>query len=444
MSDWTSDIDECTQAADVLFQQKQDAQTAEKQWKITFDAIPDPIALIDTGHRIMRVNRAMADLLQRPAEDVVGRHCYELVHGTTEPPPFCPHTRMLATGDTAHAEIVEERLGGVFEITTTPFTDPEGKIAGSVHIARNITLQHQANTEREAALATLRAITDSANDAVIMMGPQGDISFWNPAAEKMFGYHSNEVLGKNVHALLAPEEYRQAYETAFPHFQRTGQGSAIGRTLDLKALKKGGRQVFIELSLSALERPDGWHAVGIVRDITERKRTEAKLSLMATTDDLTGTWNRRYFMNAMVQEIERARRHGHPFSVLMLDIDHFKAVNDNFGHAAGDAVLKHLVSQITGVLRQTDITGRLGGEEFGMLLPETHLDGAVQLAERVRSTIEKSPVHHGGRDIFYTVSIGVAVYRQGADSVDTLLQQADNALYAAKEGGRNRVVEIER
>lgn len=568
MTNRADGIDECMTAADGLLKQKQSAETAERQWQITFDAIPDPIALIDTGHRIIRINRAMAGLLNFPAEEIVGRHCYELVHGTSEPPPFCPHTRMLESGNMEHAEIVEERLGGVFEITTTPFADSEGKIAGSIHIARDITahrhaanaleealaeqrilldnihtqvwylvdektygavnrahadfvgaapediafkpmhdifpddvvdvslrsnaavfsmgepllteewipdsqgerrllsihrapklrvdgtveyvvcsaeditLRHQANNEREAALATMRAITDSANDAVIMVNPEGDISFWNPAAERMFGYESAAILGKNPHMLLAPENYRREYEAAFPHFQNTGQGNAIGRTVELKALKKDGRQIFIELSLSALQRPDGWHAVGIVRDITERKRTEAKLSLMATTDDLTGIWNRRYFMNAMAREIERVRRHGHVFSVLMLDIDHFKAINDRYGHASGDAVLKHLVSVVKEILRQTDITGRLGGEEFGMLLPETHLDGAVQLAERVRSTIEKSPAHHGGRDICYTVSIGVAAYQKGAaDSVDTMLLKADNALYAAKEAGRNRVVE---
>ncbi len=177
-----------------------------------------------------------------------------------------------------------------------------------------------------------------------------------------------------------------------------------------------------------------------IRDITESKLAEKKLEQLATTDDLTGLWNRRYFMNAAARELERARRYGQYFSILTLDIDHFKRTNDTCGHAAGDAVLQHLAGMLKASLRQTDIVGRIGGEEFSMLLPNTLLDDAVLLAERLRSTIEKTPANYGDKALFFTVSIGVTVYREGVGSVDELLLIADKALYEAKDGGRNGVV----
>ncbi len=177
-----------------------------------------------------------------------------------------------------------------------------------------------------------------------------------------------------------------------------------------------------------------------IRDITESKRAEKKLEQLATTDDLTGLWNRRFFMSAAAREIERARRYGQHFSIAILDIDKFKNINDTCGHAAGDAALQHMAKILNGSLRQTDILGRIGGEEFSILLPNTLLDDAVFLAERLRSTIEKTPADYAGKALFFTVSIGLAAYHEDVGGVDELLLLADKALYEAKEGGRNCVV----
>jgi len=175
------------------------------------------------------------------------------------------------------------------------------------------------------------------------------------------------------------------------------------------------------------------------RDITENYRTRERLERLATTDALTGLWNRAYFMGTLEREIRRARRYGEPFSLLMLDLDHFKRVNDTRGHAAGDAVLRHLAAIFRKVLRQTDITGRVGGEEFSILLPHTDLAAALAMAERLRSAIENTPADYKGTKIPITSSIGVAVYHRDIVDEDALMLLADEALYAAKKGGRNRV-----
>ena len=181
-------------------------------------------------------------------------------------------------------------------------------------------------------------------------------------------------------------------------------------------------------------------SVHVARDITERKQVEEQQRRLAETDDLTRLWNRRYFMNSLEKEIERAQRYGQVFSLLMLDIDHFKVVNDTYGHAAGDRVLQHF-SVIFGMLfRQVDVPARLGGEEFAVLLPQTGMDDAYSVAERFRKSVQSSPFHTGKADIFFTVSIGVAAYRLHISSPDEILKMADNALYDAKDAGRNRTV----
>ncbi|WP_052294253.1 PAS domain S-box protein [Desulfosudis oleivorans] len=152
-----------------------------------------------------------------------------------------------------------------------------GRVAGFQVVARDITDRKQAEAALRAEVMRNRTITGTAQDAIVMIDPKGDISFWNPAAERMFGYTGQEALGQNLHRLLPPQRYHAAHLKAFLQFQQTGMGDATGKTLELAALDKDGREFPIELSLSALRLDDGWHAVGIMRDITDRKRAEDKL-----------------------------------------------------------------------------------------------------------------------------------------------------------------------
>ena len=169
-----------------------------------------------------------------------------------------------------------------------------------------------------------------------------------------------------------------------------------------------------------------------------------EIRTLAVTDALTGCLNRGYLNQHLPEELKRAHRYGRPLAAVICDIDHFKAVNDTWGHPAGDAVLVEFGKVLNAAIRgDLDWVVRFGGEEFLLILPETNLEGAVRLAERIRATVAEAPIHHKGIDIPVTASFGVA--ELGADSqnpqqaVEDLLRRADNALYAAKEAGRNRV-----
>jgi len=182
-------------------------------------------------------------------------------------------------------------------------------------------------------------------------------------------------------------------------------------------------------------------SIGVITDITERKRMEHQLLQLAITDDLTQTLNRRAFFAAAEQELERTARYGGPLSVVMMDLDHFKTVNDTYGHAVGDQALRVAATAIRATLREVDMFGRLGGEEFAALLPETSLAGAAEVAERLRLAIASAAIPLGPNQppLYLTTSLGVAERQPNELSVDQVLARADSALYLSKARGRNRV-----
>lgn len=187
--------------------------------------------------------------------------------------------------------------------------------------------------------------------------------------------------------------------------------------------------------------PDGGplRMIGVHTDISERKKAEAELLHIANTDFLTGVANRRRFLEELDTELSRSNRTGRPAVLLMVDIDHFKNINDTYGHAGGDAVLKHFTELSVGNLRRADRFGRLGGEEFAFLLPETDISRAWQFADRFRCLVADTPARSSKGPVAFTISIGLADCSAADSTVDSILAHADTALYLAKEAGRNRV-----
>ena len=219
---------------------------------------------------------------------------------------------------------------------------------------------------------------------------------------------------------------------------------AIFTNQDLKPLKLFASQAAIAIENAALnddlEERVAARTAALQHEIEERKLLQAALEVMARTDQLTGISNRRHFFEVGQSELIRARRYHHPLSLIMFDCDHFKQINDTFGHLAGDEALREITRRICAELRSSDVFARYGGEEFVILLVETSLAKARQVAERLRQAIASEAMHYAAHSFPVTISLGLAAFDSKSDaSLDKLLEQVDLALYAAKQAGRNQV-----
>lgn len=414
------------------------------------------VSVSDIHGTITAVNDKFCEVSRYSREELLGQDHRLLKSGKHPGALYDDLWATISSGKVWHGEICNRRKDGTFywvASTILPFIGKDGLPIRYVSVRTDITaikeaqhvlersrdeLEHlvQARTselaERE---EVLHSITNAAQDAVVMTDPADRVTYWNPAAERMFGYSEAEITGKVLHELIVPERYRERAHAGISHFARTGEGQKIGRTTTLQARHKNGQEFPVDISLSGIRLRGQWNAIGIARDATERVRTEERLRQLATTDTLTGICNRRRLDEALASEINRSARFASPLSFVLFDVDHFKRINDNFGNQTGDRVLTQLALVVGDSIRTTDLFARWGGEEFGVLLPGSDLNAGRLLAEKLRIALEKYSFPDAGR---ITCSFGVAEYEPG-DTPDRLMKKVDRCLYHAKASGRNRV-----
>jgi diguanylate cyclase (GGDEF)-like protein/PAS domain S-box-containing protein len=299
-----------------------------------------------------------------------------------------------------------------------------------------------ANAELSRISELNAVLLASAGEGIFSTDLEGHCTSMNPAALAILGFREDEIVGHHQHNLFHHSHPDGSdYPARQCPIQQTLHDGET-RVVDDHFISKDGTFIPVQLTVSAM-RFEG-AIVGsevLFQDISERQRMHRELLRLATTDTLTGLYNRGHFFERCEDERERARRYGHPLACLMVDLDHFKQINDDRGHAAGDAVLVAVAGTLRSLLRVVDIGGRIGGEEFAILLPQTDLAGAAAFAERLRHAIAELDVATGSGRLRVTASIGAAAIAADADdvSIEQALQRADQAMYRAKASGRNRV-----
>ena len=252
---------------------------------------------------------------------------------------------------------------------------------------------------------------------------------------QMLGYTHEELLQLGVKDIHPEADLPYV----FSQFEKQRRGE-IMLAKNIPMLRKDGSTFYADISSAPFSLGERICLAGVVRDITDRKEMEDKLKYLATHDSLTGLHNREAFQLRITEEVERAVRYKHPVSLFVLDLDHFKQINDTEGHQTGDAVLRGFAQNLQCSIRQTDYAVRYGGEEFVVLLPETPLQKAVNLAERLCDLIAAHAIPIADdKALNVTASIGVASFPEQCGSWEELLNAADSAMYAAKESGRNCV-----
>jgi len=279
-----------------------------------------------------------------------------------------------------------------------------------------------------------RRVINSLPGIFFLVDTHGQEVMWNTNLETVTGFEGRELSNMSLYRLF-DEDSRQLVRQSLKDALSVGHAEC-----EAVIVARDGRRLPFHIKGERIEMNGVPRVIGIGVDITQRKMLEDELRRLATTDDLTGIAARGHFLESAAQEIQRSQRYDHPLSVMMVDIDHFKAINDTHGHAMGDLAIQKIVGVLKQILRAEDLLGRLGGEEFGILLPETGMDRARTVAERIREQIATLLFNHEGNRIVLTVSIGLTEYRRGDAGIDAVLLRADTALYEAKRGGRNRTV----
>jgi len=317
-----------------------------------------------------------------------------------------------------------------------------------VCVIRDITSRKKDQEKLQRSERFLSTIFDCIRDPFSIIDRNFKITRANEAYAQLKSKQLKDLLGKKCYEVL--HERDSVCEDCV--VEKTFQ-SGDPCAKDKEATSIDGANLWLEIFTYPVATPEGYvsHVVEYTRDITDRKKSEEEkkqllenLKFLSTTDSLTGLFNRRALTDMLGHEIEKAKRYDSELSLVLCDVDRFKKINDTYGHTAGDKVLKDLSEMLTASLRKADILGRHGGDEFMLILPETSLEGAENLAEKIRSSVKKSDVFvENQKKTHISLSIGIAHFGEAAADIDSLVKKADNALYQSKQAGRNKVSVID-
>jgi len=399
-----------------------------------YNAIIITDADLENGPRIIYVNAAFERITGFGAEEVFGK-TPRILQGERTPRDFLQRLRAaLEAGHSFDGETVNYRKDGVpydVQLFISPvFGDGDGN-AAKYYISVQVDVTEQRH--RDEKLRLLSTALEVSADPVLITNPDAAITYVNAAFEEQTGYARDEVLGQNPRMFGSGQQDAAFYQDLWETLERgkAFRGEFINRRRD-------GSLLHLEQTINPVTDAGGrvTHYVAIGKDVTERVRMEDEIRRLAHTDWLTGLANRLSIGDTLEAEVERSRRYGRPLALIMFDIDHFKAFNDDYGHETGDEVLKQLARTVRGVLREADAPGRWGGEEFVVVVPETSGEGARAMAEKLREAVAGMEIPCPGS---VTASFGVTEMQTG-DTPKTLARRVDEAMYQAKEAGRNGVV----
>jgi len=417
---------------------EEELRASEERYRVVVEQSMDAIVIGSMDGRLLYGNPASESLFGYRLEDVRGENVQRFFHPDDWPRvasfigqggEFKYEARMIAKDGSV---LFVENARSVIHYDGEP---------GIVVQIRDVTERHMAEQRLRHNEERLQMALDSTEYGLWELWPgSGIIDVPARVFRDSFGYHGRD-LERDLSGWLdlAHDEDRDGVRRAF---ERLSEGLESSLSLEFRLRDVAGQWRWVLLQGRVVEADAQGRPVrllGMVQDMTERRNAEERLRELATTDSLTGLVNRRSFLDLAEREFKRSQRYGAALSLLVMDMDRFKTINDTYGHEAGDKVLQSLAAIGGKVLREVDVMGRLGGEEFAVLLPETGMGEALGVAERLRASVESSPVETApGTLVPISVSIGAAQAVKDETLAD-LLRRADTAMYDAKNQGRNRV-----
>lgn len=416
-------------------------ESARRFRSALFTLSPDSVLVADREGTIVEVNPRFCEVTGYRPDEVIGNNARMLQSGNTPIEVYREMWGALTSGEEWRGDLQNRRKDGELfweAHAVVPVRGRDGDITHFVSFQRDISERHDMERALRASERLYRSIHDNVQEAIFLVRVEGDDFVFvgnNPRHQETTGLTGERLKGSRPQDILPPEMAEQVCAN-YRLCVAEGRTIRYEEELDLPA----GTRIWMTSLAPVFD--DGGRVemiVGLSVDVTEQKRAEAELRRLATTDELTGLANRRHFLERAEQELDRVRRYATPSAFIMLDIDHFKNINDTWGHATGDTVLRRMALVLGEAVRATDLVGRLGGEEFGVLLPETDLQAALKLTERLRIAVTEAVVEADGETLRFSASFGVTLLHADDENVDMPMARADAALYASKFAGRNRV-----
>lgn len=410
-------LSELTQEYETVFTNTQDA--------IFLISVEAEDSEAEVVFRFLRLNTTHEKLTGFSTQQVRGKTPREVVGAELGEVLCANYLRCYDSRETViYDEVLDLPAGRrTWRTRLSPVLDPTvGRVVQIIGTARDITLEQQLRTEQQ-------FFFEVSPDLFAILTHDRRFHQASPAWAHLMGWEPSALIGRPLSEYLHPDDI-------FPTIDALSEVNEANPicVFEARLLTSNGEYRWTSWNVKCPSLQGMMYAVA--RDVEDNKRLQAQLIRMSTVDQLTGVSNRAQGTVDLHREAERVQRHGGNMSLIMCDIDHFKQINDSYGHAVGDEALRHTSEVMEQQLRTTDFFSRWGGEEFVALLPDTDLDGAVVIAERLREAVASS---RGPNDIALTISLGVAEYSPEEDPEKEFLSRADRALYTAKEGGRNRV-----
>lgn len=432
---------------------KQQLALSETRYRELVESQSELVSLATPAGELQFVNHAYARHYGKQPEDMIGRSLFDFIP-EAERAGVKRHLQDVCSAehglDNQNQVVLPNGDVRWMAWANKPLISADGNVIAIHSVGRDIHERVMAERRLQESETRYRLLADHSTDMVFQLDSALVRTYVSPASWEILGYAPEELVGARPASLVHPED--EPYVTLA--FQSLLNGSVDRRTIMNRFRHRSGHWIWIEAQLKALidketGQPDG--IIGTLRDVSARiaieqqlQEANRRLQALAEQDGLTGLSNRRHFDDALLRELRRARRDKTFLGLLMIDVDWFKAYNDEYGHPAGDKCLKQIAEAIrNSVRRPGDVVARYGGEEFSVLLPDTNEAGAMFVAEQIRKAVLELMIEHGGSpNHIATVSIGaVSWHAMGSIEPETILHQADRALYKAKGQGRNCVVD---
>jgi diguanylate cyclase (GGDEF)-like protein/PAS domain S-box-containing protein len=419
--------------------ERKEAEAARALLAAVADSSQDAIISHDMEGTILSWNHGAEEIFGYRPEEVIGRDYRLLTPNTPLEQMRALAQRLLEGERIAPFEVVSHHRDGheiPVSVSLAALRNEAGRVVGVTVVARDITEARRAAQALRESEQQLESILNNAAEAVIVVAADGAIERFNLAAQRLFGYSIEDTRGLNLRQLtveLAGSETAGADERSAAWLQ-----PLIGGRREVTGRRKDGSIFPLELALSEIglhPRPPRFTAV--VRDITERKSWENRIYTLAYTDSLTGLPNRLLLRDRLEHAIAAAQRNRTLVGVLFFDLDHFKAINDSYGHHMGDELLREIAARTTGCVREIDTVCRLGGDEFVVVLPELRDPSDAGAVARKLMAALSQPYQIDGHELRITPTLGISIYPKDGTDADTLLRNADTAMYHAKESGKN-------